>query len=348
MKIQINSLTATRVFAAIMVYIFHFGRDVFPFSLFRSLFNSANIAVSYFYVLSGFVLYISYVESKFTYGNFIKKRLGRIAPAYVLALILYMVVYFFYYKMEYSAEVGRQILYSLFFIQAYFPAYALVLNTAAWSISVEMFFYLLFPVLLLVQKRNSRVFIAAAVLIYLLTQIIFSLCFQGADHVESFNFLVYNPVMHVNEFLIGMVGGYLFKRIKRTGKKYWLAPVAIFFVMLLLLALRPLNFYYDVGLIAPVFMAFILATAYYNPAFLNVKALVILGEISYGIYIFQFPVHELVQWLNVYMKLPFPVFFYFSLLALCLVATLSYYFVERPVRDKINAITFRKRTITRL
>ena len=117
MKQQINSLTATRAIAAIMVYIFHFGRDIYPFNKLNSVFGCGNISVSYFFVLSGFVLFISYFKNKFTWGGFLAKRLIRIAPAYFIALGISVLLYFFFYKMLYSAEFMKQLISCIFFFQ---------------------------------------------------------------------------------------------------------------------------------------------------------------------------------------------------------------------------------------
>src|SRR4051812_17074411 len=87
-RYQIDSLTSTRAVAAIMVFIHHFGREIFPFSKWPKVFSSGNLAVSYFFVLSGFVLYIGYHGKNFSYGDFLKRRIARIVPIYEIALFL--------------------------------------------------------------------------------------------------------------------------------------------------------------------------------------------------------------------------------------------------------------------
>src|ERR1035437_10821131 len=96
-RYQINSLTATRAIAAIMVFIHHFGRDIFPFNRCPSVFTSGNIAVGYFFMLSGFVLYITYYLKDISFGDYIKKRISRIVPIYEIALLLtiFFAVYFY-------------------------------------------------------------------------------------------------------------------------------------------------------------------------------------------------------------------------------------------------------------
>jgi peptidoglycan/LPS O-acetylase OafA/YrhL len=347
MRPQINALTSTRAFAAILVFIFHFGHYVYIFYQGQRFFYYGNLAVSYFFVLSGFVLYISYVDTNFRYIDFMKKRIGRIAPAYLLALGLFLVVYFFVYHDAYNDLVARQIVYSTLCIQSYFPDYALCLNTAAWSIPVEMLFYLLFPFLLLLQKKNIRLFVLLTILAYVVTQVSFFIFFKrNFTLIYNWNFFQYHPVMHINQFMIGMVGGYIFKEVGPTAKRYSFLPFLLFCAIVVLIIIKPIIIFYEVGFIAPVFMLFIISTAITNPTFLNFKPFVFLGEISYGIYILQFPVKELA---NSYEPLTRHFteqqFFFVTLGLLIIAATISYYLIERPLRRIISNISFGKKKV---
>ena len=87
----INSLTATRGFAALLVVVFHYGCTVFPFNQAEHFFRNGNLAVNYFFVLSGFVMYSAYSQRQITYGYFIRRRFARIYPAYLLAVLLAVV-----------------------------------------------------------------------------------------------------------------------------------------------------------------------------------------------------------------------------------------------------------------
>lgn len=334
-KSQIDSLTATRAFAAIMVFIYHFGRAVYPFSLLPDLFGGGNTAVSYFFVLSGFVLYISYCDKQFSYKSFIVKRLVRIGPAYYAALAVSVWLYFFFYKMGYSPDFLWQLGYSILFMQADVPGYALSLNTAAWSISVEMFFYLLFPLILYVQRKSIRYFLVFSILLYLVTEMAYIRNFrQDFSDTQNFMFYVYHPVIHLHEFLIGMVGGYLFRHSKVKMLPRFPLPLFLTLLVIALFALRPISpVYFQGGLLAPLFMILIWSFAVYNPVFLNFRAFVFVGEISYGMYILQFPVRESMLWANrLWLRLPDTAFFYCSFGVLCLVAAASYYWLEMPLR----------------
>jgi len=68
--------------------------DEFAFKVAAFVFNGSD-AVSFFFVLSGFVLSYSYINTdrKIRVGNYIYKRILRLYPAYILnILILYFYV----------------------------------------------------------------------------------------------------------------------------------------------------------------------------------------------------------------------------------------------------------------
>ena len=140
MKYRVNALTATRAVAALMVVIHHFGGSVFPFNKLPAIFRNGNIAVSYFFVLSGFVLFISYYRQQPAYGNYIKRRIGRIVPVYLLALLLSISLAFGFDHYTLSGESVKQVVFSTLLLQAFIPSYPLTLNGPGWTISVEMFF----------------------------------------------------------------------------------------------------------------------------------------------------------------------------------------------------------------
>lgn len=95
---RIEQLTFTRFIAAISIVIFHYGKESQLFSNFlvNFIFKQANVAVSYFFLLSGFVMIIAYhKKTKIHFLEFIKNRLARIYPVYLLAIILLIMLLLF-------------------------------------------------------------------------------------------------------------------------------------------------------------------------------------------------------------------------------------------------------------
>lgn len=346
MEKQLKALTATRGFAALLVVIFHFGTDIRPFSYFEQFFTGGNFAVSYFFVLSGFVMYWTYHNRHISFGNFIKRRIARIAPLYWFALLLSMIAPVYYYKVYHNppidAEVVKSLLLNVFFLQGYFPKYSLSINSPGWSLSVEMFFYILFPVLLVIAKRNIRMFLIAGTTFFLLSQMAHVAMVNhmpSADN-EAHNLIFYHPLFHLNEFIIGMMGGYYFTIC--DVRKVRLSSLLAFIVIVLLINFLPRTISLHNGLLAPFFLVLIIALALNEPPALTTRPLLFFGEISYGIYLLQFPVHYYISlWNGLYWKLSAVKEFYLMLATLFLLATISFYLIEKPMRNKINSIHIR-------
>lgn len=341
MNNRIDALTSTRGFAALMVVIFHFGCDVLPFSYCDRFFSGGNFAVSYFFVLSGFVMYLTYHAKQVSYKSFIGKRIARIAPLYLFALLLVAVheLYKYYTVVEpLEPHFLRKLALSIGFLQAYVPGYALGLNVPGWSLSIEMFFYLLFPLLLWLQEKNEQHFVWITLVIFFVSQLVHLLLLKHYNPATpaQHDLIFYNPIMHLNEFMTGMCGGYFYFKMKETGRRFSSLPLLVLIVLMITFIPRAISIHN--GLIGPLFLLFILAVAVNNPRFLNLKPLIFLGEISYGIYILQLPVNIFATGINErFLHLPTLPFFYFYLILLLTFCSICYYVIEIPAARFINA-----------
>ena len=143
---RIEQLTFTRFIAAVAVVIFHFGREVFPFQhpILQPLVLSANIGVSYFFILSGFVMIIAYNKQPIIdYKQFYISRIARIFPAFLVSVFL-MLIYFFLIGKDVET---KNIILQILLVHAWIKEFCLSLNFPSWSLSVEILFYVLFPVI---------------------------------------------------------------------------------------------------------------------------------------------------------------------------------------------------------
>jgi peptidoglycan/LPS O-acetylase OafA/YrhL len=351
---RIDTLTSTRAFAALLVVIFHFGISAYPFNYLQSFFANGNIAVGYFFVLSGFVMGLTYFTKPVDYGTYIKKRFARIAPVYYLALALtilaFLCFHFFWQGPPLGDSFGTQFVLSVFFLQAYVPGYSLSLNFPAWSLSVEFFFYLLFPALLWMMRKNGKAFFLGGVALFLVSQAATFLLLHRPDmdnHPLLFDFSYYHPLLHINEFVTGMIGSWFYIRSgdARFFKSKLLVP-GVLILIIAMIILHPVPTDYHNGFLAPLFLLLILSVAWSNPALLRWQPLIFLGEVSYGIYILQRPVwYYMANELNPrFLHLQTTPLFFSYTVVLILVSSLSYYFVEKPCRNWINNFSFGRRT----
>lgn len=110
---------------------------------------SFDKAVDGFFVISGFLLASSLLKSQqrgqsLDFWRFYRKRLYRILPLFLIALALYASV-------AWKGD-ALSLLLNLFFMENNFPE-ATKLIPVGWSLAIEMQFYLLLPILLLLSGR---------------------------------------------------------------------------------------------------------------------------------------------------------------------------------------------------
>ncbi|WP_299176140.1 acyltransferase [uncultured Chryseobacterium sp.] len=339
---KISQITFTRFVAAMAIVISHFNKDLFLYQInyISDIFLRANVGVSYFFILSGFIMIVAYhKKDKIDYLEFYRNRFARIYPLYVVGLLLYCIT-------RYSNfSIYKGLLY-LLGIQSWIPGEAMILNFPGWSISVEFLFYLLFPLLYnRFYSRNNKSIWVITVLIWIITQVfsnlyVNSVWYEG-PHTKSHELSHYFPLLHINEFLIGNLAGLYF--VKNFSQKNYDVPVVLIFIAVLLsLIFIPLNFHN--GLMAVLFIPLIVLISKNNgrlTLFFSLKPLEYLGEISYAIYIVHIPVlyilRELIKSYGLRIDTVF--FIYIPVLLVC--SALFYQFIEKPLRDYLKNMKIR-------
>lgn len=337
MEVNTKQLTFTRFIAAYLIVIFHFGKEVFPF--FREeinfIFKQANIGVSYFFILSGFVMIIAYRNKKvISTKKYLVNRMARIVPVYYLSMILFFIGMMLGYTKLNLTSFFMQI----FMIQSWFPGYVIATNVPTWSIVVEIFFYVLFPILFnRFYRNNLRKTSIIISLIWLFSQILHHiLVFLYGNHEVLRELVYYFPIFHLNEFLIGNLFSLLFLQYgtKKQNNYDFLLMLLIFLIILFLR--YPFNFDFHNGLLAIFFAPLILLLAM-NKGFISKlfssKYFVFMGDISYSMYILQLPIYIFARQLPIENKTV--LFFLYSLL-LIILSIFSYLYIEKPMRETIK------------
>src|SRR5215472_16908378 len=83
---KLNALTSLRFFAAMHVVIFHLTGLVHGPKWYQKLASVGHLGVTFFFVLFGFILVYTYVDSPVSRYHFWQARFARIYPAYAVAL----------------------------------------------------------------------------------------------------------------------------------------------------------------------------------------------------------------------------------------------------------------------
>lgn len=346
-RFYVNALAFPRFILAIMVVVFHYGQEAFPFGPedygLTKFAEYGNIAVSFFFFLSGFILTYNYWNQKINIKQFYLRRFARIYPIYGITLLLLGVLSLCFSTVDYDGTL--HLILHAFGVQSWIPGTELYFNSPGWSISVEFFFYILFPFLLLGLRKItplSRTILILAIYLLGTFQYYYFAEYAWQLNADSWNsFLVYFPLWHLNTFLMGILGGLIFLRIQTYKTSHWiwffLAVISSGLFFYILGGSNTITRYAHNGALAPLFILIVLGLAKDQRVLnkiLGWKPLVFLGEISYGVYLWQFIVYilftQITQFPSAYGR-----YFYVYLFLLILVGSVSYIWIEKPARNWI-------------
>ncbi len=341
----IPQLTVTRFVAALAVVIFHYGLQAPPFAegWWHRLFSEGSIAVSYFFFLSGFVLALRYAEGikKKELRKYAVARIARIYPLYLAAFLLTL---FLGMWLKDFYPRGSSILAQALMLQAWWPGFPLEINYPGWSLSCEAFFYALFPLLAagLALKKGRGWVIMVLIISWIASQclhIALSSVWYQHENLFRQELNLYHPLMNVSGFAAGVLTGYLLAQSpnRTLPGAPWIVLSGVALLIAVLSSDNPVRPFVHNGLLAPLFALMLWALACdrsYLSVFLSRKPFVFLGEISYGIYLLQFPVWLLMGWASGMPGAYAPDWAYLLayLLVLIACAALSFYALEQPAR----------------
>lgn len=332
------SINLSRFIAAIAIVFFHYAQDLFPFHEMIPFVSKWNTAVSYFFILSGFIMVTSnYAKGEVSAKIYYQNRLLRIYPLYLTAALLILIYIVFSIN---TLDITGFFL-NLFMLQAWVPSKALSFNYPAWSLSVELLFYLLFPFLFnKLYRRYALPKIAVGIILFWLSSqlLIHLLKFSGfynGPQSDSGHFILFFPIFHLNEFLVGNLLG-LFcmqKTFIKRNNTFILIGIIIVYVLILTLNKKLLLNNGILALIYIPLLYFLISDNGYLSRLSSHKMVAFLGEISYGIYILQFPIF---LWMtSIFKKLAIEnryLLFYSSLSVLIIFSALCFKYIEQRVR----------------
>lgn len=209
-KDRMPGLDGLRVWAAAMVFLLHlnwFGADVwkgFIGELFW-LYEAGYSAVNMFFVLSAFLLTLRWLKDP-DYTRYMKRRLARIVPAYYVCVA-------FIFLLVYLKDVAAGKLWvielwkHLLFVPGMTSPPGFGINPVFWSLSVEMFGYLLLPFII---KFLFTVRLWYSLAVMLIIPIAWKLLLAfGAwnleSHVTTLSYLWYALPSFLFDFAVGVV-----------------------------------------------------------------------------------------------------------------------------------------------
>jgi len=357
----LTELAGLRGLAALCVVLYHVGNLT---GIRPSIIRSGGPTLDLFFLLSGFVLIHQYerrrelqpqadpkATKRFYFTHFFVRRFFRIAPLFYALLLVSFVeqpllerttLYITQHSWVFM-EIFRDVSWTnlaahLSFVFGFLPEYCYHSALPDWTVGLEMQFYVIFPILILLILRFGYIAMAAV------TVLLAVLCNQSfSPFVNSFPMASFLPIK-IHLFVLGMLIAAAFhKRIK-----LWAACICIAVLPFLPLIenIRRFNLAWLIGDLAMAMILFLLtcskghlrtALAPFRMA-LNAPPIQKLGQISYAVYLVHMliipPVVALLLHVPWAVALPGkPRFLLFSLAVMAFVYPISlllHHLIEQP------------------
>ena len=323
-KPRLDSLTSLRFFAALSIFILHASEH----NLFKSdvidTFDFSK-AVTFFFVLSGFVLTYAYRGKSMDLLRFYLKRFLRVWPSTLLSLFFVLLILpsaLYLPSANSSFHPGVIFISHLLLIHSLIPVpdFFFGFNAVSWSVSVEAFFYMFFPFF----KSFDLDLLLRTTLLFSIFLLLFSFLLpplgvsafspSNFDNVVWNGFVYISPLFRFPEFLIGIICCifYCDRLNGRTGTKFSLfsnftsctlfrhVSEVVLFLLFLLLGFSfhprflplPSQLLFD-QIYSAIFFSFAIISLLFSRGLLSLilksRFLVYLGEISFGLYLYHQP-----------------------------------------------------------
>ena len=369
-KQRLEALTTLRFFAASLIVIGHSDVIFGPFAAPRAA--PFNQGVSFFFVLSGFILTWNYpaLVNWQERRHFLVARFARIWPLHFATCLLWIAIVFNFDRSIYFPGVDGlfKLLANLFLVQAWIPAHhwALSFNGVSWSISTELFFYLMFPLLIaLWQKRWHQIFLmqASTILTIILLATIYAIPGESKDgKISLLTVLYFTPVVRILEFTVGIALAFAVRRVAlidpQFSRRQWLSLelVTVFIMTISMLTASNLagirqtlgdsaTFYFTSSGLC-LFWALLIGVFAVSRGpirdIFSLRVAVFLGEISFSLYLCHAIVINYLENYKEHVQ-PYGTTGYAIFWMWCLLfAAILFIGIETPFRKFVLAITSKK------
>ncbi len=326
---KINTLQILRAFAAIYVLITH----VFQYSNYKPFgdyFLSGQYGVDIFFILSGFLIYLTVkkTDKPFQYA---KKRLLRIYPLYIFVFLLYLITGTGKYHMEGVITYIQNITMMPWSKPI---GYNSLIVVVAWTTVFELFFYFLF-FLVIILKISKKWIIIIIPFIFTVSQFISKGEFVPVN-APFFSFLLsLGGSFYLFMFVIGCLISEFFITNKITllkKKQYNILLIFSIIAMGVMMFVR-YNFIMSFFVSSFLFLTISQFERYYklNTKSMFIKKLIHWGDISFSIYILHIMIIKIIiEYLNFENT---TILLLLTFVTTILLSSLTYKWIEKPFID---------------
>jgi peptidoglycan/LPS O-acetylase OafA/YrhL len=359
---KLPALTSLRFVFAVMVFLCHltyFRDSGIPWlqDLLKYYLRYGYLGVNFFFMLSGFVLSYTYAgliaDQRFSIKEFLIKRIIRIVPLHYVTLLIAipLVVQSILGDGGFSAHHTFQFLVKLMahltLTQSFIPAipYYFSFNYPSWSISAEMFFYLVFPFAIALVFRKG---LLRSYVYYLLLLITAFLLMTVIRSFYDLHWLFYiNPMVRILDFFMGIFLFFFYRIVTHNHyitsiKATILQALSLLLMLVFFMGIQKVYQVYAYSLYFYVPMAMIIFSFANQEGWLSkllsLKWLVFLGEASYSFYLTQDLTARYMNWngnrlqiIEQYFNGSYIVFAAFQFILALAIAIVVHLIIEKPL-----------------
>lgn len=345
MQKSFDILTALRGVLALWVVFYHIQPNLYHLIGFgvNHVLSMGYVAVDFFFVLSGFVIAMTYQEQlsqSFSYRNlasFYIKRIARIYPLHFAIMLFYLTIPLILFM------TGREVpaiydhytyITSLVLLNCWGFHDVLSWNVPSWSISTEFACYIVFPFSIFLLHRLRHWTLLLSVTIISCTLIAFLFNQKNAINIGD-----YIPTLGIWRCILEFNLGVIVFLLYREGLLGFLKKKALFYGMVLIsflaIEMKLPNYYW-----LPLFMMFFVGFCICLEESISIKVptfLLWLGDISYAIYLIHYFIKDVMklflkteqvswEWVIIYLSL------------VLITSHVTYKFYELPAKKKLLSI----------
>ena len=334
-----------RGIAVLLVVFYHFKFAVFG----KELFKGGFLGVDVFFVISGYlitkIILTSLENNNFSFFSFYIRRVRRILPMFLVILIFTFTICYFLFLTNQFSDFSYSSLSSLFFYSNYYfynfnEGYVgnsgidkPLLHT--WSLSIEVQFYIFFPIIILLIYKYLKKYLFEILLFSFFVSLILADFFSRLDSLLTFYIL---PT-RAWELLAGSLC-FFYEKNKNFNKSnffsYSLPIVGLFLILYSVVFFKDsmrLPSFYSIPTVlgASLIIIFNIKEGFIKKI-LCTRILVGLGLVSYSLYLWHYPLASYYRTFNNTL-FNFTGSIFLILISI-LLSIFSYYFIEKPFRNK--------------
>lgn len=297
-----NNFDSVRVGLAIIVVFAHIAAltEIDDFKIFQKIFNS-DFAVKGFFAISGFLVAQSFLSSD-GLKDYLEKRIRRIYPAYFGAIMLCVAIGGYASTLQLhefmtSTVTMKYVLSNLVFLNFLQPTLPgtfesnpiQAMNGSLWTIKVEVILYFCIPLIIYLFRKFGSIKIFTLIFCMSTAWVFFFLyIFKGNIGAE------------LSRQFPGQLAYFAFGTFLAINKKV-LSKLKLITIVFLIQLFLINNIYLKI-LIDPI--AYGAVVIYIATSKFKIINLGKYGDISYGIYLFHFPIIQLLVFIGIFKLNP--------------------------------------------